>query len=249
MCGIKSLPLQKTNYMEYCIYCDESCHLEHDGIKPMAIGAVWCPKEEKNKIFKKLREIKIEHGFKANCELKWNAVSNSKFAYYKDVLDYFFDNQHLHFRVLVVKDKSELNHEAYDQTHDSFYYKMYFDMLKTILEPTSSYHIYLDIKDTKGQAKVDKLLDYLRKSKYDFDRNVVKNIQQVRSNEVELVGLADFLVGAIVYLHRGLKSNKAKTKLIERFKERSGYSLMNSTLYKEDKTNIFIWQPNYPRNV
>ncbi len=23
--------------MEYCVYCDESCHLEHDTIKPMVL--------------------------------------------------------------------------------------------------------------------------------------------------------------------------------------------------------------------
>ena len=77
--------------MEYNIYCDESCHLEHDGIKPMAIGAVWCPKEAKDIIFTRLREIKVEHGLKPHCELKWNAVSQSKLAYYKDVMNYFFD--------------------------------------------------------------------------------------------------------------------------------------------------------------
>ena len=25
------------------VYCDESCHLEHDGIPTMVIGAAWCP--------------------------------------------------------------------------------------------------------------------------------------------------------------------------------------------------------------
>ena len=44
--------------MEYNIYCDESCHLEHDGIKPMAIGAVWCPKEAKDIIFTRLVRLK-----------------------------------------------------------------------------------------------------------------------------------------------------------------------------------------------
>lgn len=240
---------QKCYRMEYNIYCDESCHLEHDGIKPMAIGAVWCPKEAKDIIFTRLREIKVEHGLKPHCELKWNAVSQSKLAYYKDVMNYFFDNQDLHFRVLLVRDKSELNHAAYHQSHDSFYYKMYFDMLKNIIEPTSSYNIYLDIKDTRGQDKVNRLLEYLRTTKYDFDRNVIRKIQQVRSHEVELVSLADFLIGAVTYTHRGLTTNSAKLELIEMFKRRSGYSLMNSTLYREDKTNIFIWRPNYNKNV
>ena len=48
--------------MEYCIYCDESCHLEHDDIKPMVLGGVWCPKSEKDAIFGRLRDIKIKHG-------------------------------------------------------------------------------------------------------------------------------------------------------------------------------------------
>lgn len=235
--------------MEYSIYCDESCHLEHDSIKPMAIGAVWCPTGIKNQVFERLREIKVEHGLKPTCELKWNAVSNSKLAYYKDVLNYFFDNKDLHFRVLVVKDKSVLNHSAYNQTHDSFYYKMYFDMLKTILEPTSYYNIFMDIKDTNGQAKIDKLHTYLKNANYDFDRDVVKKIQLVRSHEVELVELADFLIGAITYIHRGLNTSAAKLELIELFRKRAGYSLLCKTLYREDKTNIFIWQPNYPKNV
>jgi hypothetical protein len=28
------------------VYCDESCHLEHDGIPVMAWGAVTCPEGE-----------------------------------------------------------------------------------------------------------------------------------------------------------------------------------------------------------
>ena len=30
----------------YNIYCDESCHLEHDHLGVMALGAVWCPAEK-----------------------------------------------------------------------------------------------------------------------------------------------------------------------------------------------------------
>jgi len=64
----------------------------------------------------------------------------------------------------------------------------------------------------------------------------------VRSHEVELVELADFLTGAIGYVHRGLTTNPAKMEIIERLKEKSKYSLTKSTLVKEDKVNIFIWK-------
>ena len=69
---------------------------------------------------------------------------------------------------------------------------------------------------------------------------MVKRIQQVRSHEIELVGLADFLVGANCYVHRGLQTSTAKLAIIEKIRERSGYNLLQNTLYKEDKMNIFI---------
>jgi hypothetical protein len=71
---------------------------------------------------------------------------------------------------------------------------------------------------------------------------IIKKIQQVQSHEVELLQITDLLTGAIGYLHRGLNQNSAKVKLIDRIKTRSGYSLMKSTLYKEDKMNIFLWK-------
>lgn len=228
--------------MEYNIYCDESCHLENDGIKPMVLGCIWCPKSEKEIIFKHLKEIKVKHGLAPACELKWNAVSPSKLAYYQDIIGYFFDNSSLHFRALVVPDKSLLDHQTFNQTHDSFYYKMYFDLLKTILDPKCTYEIYLDIKDTQGQCKIDKLQQYLCNSSYDFDKKMLRKIQQVRSHEVELIQLSDFLLGAVCYAHRELKTSTTKMQLISQIRKHSGLSLLQSTLYKEDKVNIFVWQ-------
>lgn len=227
------------------IYCDESCHLEHDGEKAMVLGGVWCPADKKDEIFRRLREIKEEHGLNKRFEIKWNKVSKGQLAFYMDVINYFFDNGDLHFRVLVVPNKQELNHEAFDQSHDAFYYKMYFNLLKTLFEPDCAYNIYIDIKDTRGQKKVDKLHEVLCNNHYDFNRELIKKVQQVRSEEVELVALADLLIGAISYLHRGKTTSEAKLKLIERIKERSKYNLMASTLYRENKFNIFVWRGGY----
>ena len=229
----------------YNIYCDESCHLEHDGEKAMTIGGVWCPEEKKDEIFKRIREIKQEHGLSPTMEIKWNKVSKGQIDFYMDVVNYFFDNSDLHFRVIVVPDKQELHHEIFCQSHDDFYYKIYFDMLKTIFEPNGGYNIYLDIKDTRGQRKVEKLHEVLCNSKYDFNRKLIKKVQQVRSHEVELVALADLLIGAVSYLHRGKTTSEAKLKLIERIKQRSGYSLTSSTLYRESKFNVFVWKGGY----
>lgn len=233
----------------YNIYCDESCHLETDESKFMVLGAVWCAISEKQKIFERIREIKQKHKFKPNFEIKWNKVSARKVAFYKEIIDYFFDDHDLHFRALVIPDKKKLIHEVFDSTHDAFYYKMYFNLLKVILEPDCSYKIYLDIKDTRSQSKVDNLKEVLRNSHYDFSKQIIKEIQQVRSHEVEILQLTDLLIGAVCYTHRGLKSNKGKLDLIEKIKHRSGYSMMHSTLYKEEKLNIFIWKEQSQQNA
>lgn len=236
------------------IYCDESCHLQRNDSNVMVLGAIWCHKDKSKDIFKRIKDLKLKHGlkptFKKNeafhsprFELKWNKVSKTKLAFYKDIIDFFFDDDHLHFRCLIVPDKSSLNQAVSNQTHDQFYYKMYFNMLKAILNPGHSHYVYIDIKDTRSNEKVENLANVLRNNAYDFSSQIVKKIQQVHSDEVELIQLADFFIGAIGYVHRGLKESKAKLELIDRIKTRSKYSLLRPTLHRELKFNIFIWRP------
>ena len=234
--------------MEYNIYCDESCHLENDPHKAMVLGAVWCASQERREIFDRLKDIKIKHGFKSDFEIKWHKVSVTKLAFYKEVINFFFDTDKLHFRALVVADKNELNHEEHNHTHDDFYYKMYFDMLKIIIRPRDSYNIYLDIKDTNGYEKVEKLHEVICNAHYDFSKNIVKKIQEVRSDEVSILQITDLLIGALSYVHRDLHTNEAKVELIRLIQRRSGYSLKHSTLPSESKFNLFIWHTGYARN-
>ncbi len=226
----------------YNVYCDESCHLERDGQPVMVLGAVWCPLEKRREISVRIREIKAGHGLPPGFETKWTKVSPAKQGFYIDLLDYFFDDDDLHFRALIVPDKTKLQHEFHRQTHDTWYYKMYFDMLKAILEPRARYRIYLDIKDTRSAAKVAKLHDVLCNNIYDFERRIIEWVQTVRSHEVELLQLTDLLVGIVCYANRGLSSNSAKVALVERMRKRSGYDLTRTNLLRESKVNLFVWQ-------
>ena len=224
------------------VYCDESCHLEHDHQAVMVLGAVWCPLEKTSEINKRLREIRADHGLGSQFEIKWIKVSPGRIAFYHDVLDYFFDDDDLRFRALVVPDKSQLRHAAFGQSHDEWYYKMYFDMLKVILNPEARYRIYLDIKDTRGAPKVAKLRDVLCHNMYDFSREIIEDVQTVRSHEIGILQVADLLIGAVSYANRDLSSSSAKVALVQRMQERSGYSLTKTTLYRENKVNLFRWQ-------
>ena len=152
----------------YHIYCDESCHLENDHAPVMVLGAVWCPKEKVREISQRLCEIRLQHGLPSDFEAKWTKVSPGQQAFYEQMVDYFFDDDHLHFRALIAANKSRLRHDAFQQTHDEWYYKMYFDMLKLLLTPTARYRIFVDIKDTRGGQKVARLRDVLSNNMYDF---------------------------------------------------------------------------------
>lgn len=235
------------------IYCDESCHLQNDKQSVMVLGAIHCPASKKDEIFLRIDELKRKYDLipkhnkhpkenRTYYEIKWNKVSKSQINFYRDVIDYFFDDDDLSFRVLVVPDKSLLDYEKYGHTHDTFYYKMYFSMLKAILQPEFAHNIYIDIKDTRSTEKVHKLEKVLRNDKYDYNKEIIKKVQQIRSHEVELVQLADLLIGAVSYVSRGLNKSEAKNELIELIRHRSRYSLLKSTLIKERKFNIFIWE-------
>lgn len=224
------------------VYCDESCHLENDRQKAMVLGAVWCPLDKSREIAVRLREIKQKHGLSPFFEAKWTKVSPAKKEFYLNLVDYFFDDDDLHFRALIVPDKSLLRHNAFSgQDHDGWYNKMYFDMLKVIFKPDARYRIYLDIKDTRGAQKVDDLHEVLCNDRYDFSRRIIERLQLVHSHEIEQLQLADLLIGAVGYLNRGLHGNAGKMAIVERMQHRSGYDLTRTTLLREEKMNIFRW--------
>jgi len=224
------------------IYCDESCHLEHDSQPIMLLGATWCPTSEARRHNVAIRKIKERYG--ARGELKWTKVSNSKISFYMEMVDFFFSTSELNFRCLVVDDKSKLNHSYFNQgSHDSFYYKMYFYLLRNILTKGNQYYIYLDMKDTRSQKKIDTLRDVLCNNVYDFEQKMILRIQHIRSYESELLQLTDFLLGAISYHNRQLESNKAKLEVIRKLCKRSGLDLVKTTPPWEEKFNLFFFSP------
>jgi len=228
----------------YNIYCDESCHLEHDGIPIMSLSAVWCPFGRVKEISRNIRRIKARYS--ATGELKWKKVSLSKLPFYRALVDYFFSENYLNFRCLVVAPKNRLNHSYFNLgSHDSFYYKMYYQLLLNIVsQPKCLFNIYLDFKDTHGGAKAKKLREVLH-NKLNTKDLVIQKIQLVRSHESELIQLSDFLVGALCYCNRDdiPKENRAKLDIVQRIKSGSGTDLTHTSPPWEEKFNLFIFQP------
>lgn len=212
------------------IYCDESCHLENDHKPFMFLGSVSSAYNQVKRHTERINALKKKHHFYA--EIKWSNVSNSKIRFYEDLISYFFDTD-LMFRTVGI-DKSKINNDAYNQSYDDFYYKMYYSLLNYRLKPLYTYNVYLDIKDTLSAYKVNKLKEVLN-----YQYSVFRNVQSIRSHESILLQLADFIMGAISYHHNNEeKLNKAKVKIIKRIQEHSGESL-SGTNYSE-KLNLFF---------
>lgn len=224
------------------IYLDESCHLQNDLNNTMALGAVWCPQEKTRDISIRLREIKHNHGLAKNFEIKWTKVSPAKLDFYLSIIDYFLDDDDLHFRGVVIPDKGQLDHEQFSQDHDDWYYKMCFTLLEPIIDPTQHYSIYLDIKDTRSELKRSKLEGVLRNAKYDGSGDIVRKVQQIRSNESELMQITDLLLGAVAYANRGLAQSPAKLAIVDRLQRLARLTLKSTTWMREPKFNLLIWQ-------
>lgn len=231
--------------MLYNVYCDETCHLEHDGINVMVLGSVWCPQGKLKEINQRIRQIKERNGVSPAMELKWTKISPAKIDLYRDIVNYYFDDDDLHFRAVIIPDKSKLDHERFNQTHDDWYYKMYFDMLKVIFNPTDNYEVYIDIKDTNSYHKAQRLKEVCCNSLYDFSQRVIKRLQPIRSEEVQIMQLVDILIGAVGYENRNFpaefEKSVAKQNIIELIKKRSGYTMKKTTLLREEKLNLLAW--------
>ncbi len=226
----------------YNIYCDESCHLEHDGQPVMLLGCVRCPRNEAPRLAAELRDIKKRH--KATGELKWTKVSKARIDFYLELTSWFLAEPPLHFRGLVVLQKHELNHDYFNKgSHDDFYYKMYFSLLSKILSPENQYNIYLDIKDTRSRRTVQRLSEVLCNDKYDFTSQMIRHIQNIHSYESDLMQLTDFLLGSVSYRQRGLSSNAAKEAIVKRLEKGLGRDLLHSTPLCEEKFNLFLFTP------
>jgi len=226
------------------IYCDESCHLPNDGQKAMVLGALWCFKSRAARHNREIAEWKAKHRLSPYFEIKWSKISSGKRDFYLDLVNYFFEQRTMGFRAWVIPEKNILVHDDFHQTHDEWYYKMYFYLLRNLISTEKKYHIYLDIKDTRSRKKVQKLWEVLSNANYDFSREIIERIQHVRSHDIGLMQMVDLLTGAISYHARGLAGSDAKNDIVQLIKKRTGFSLTRNTLPGERKFNICIWRPD-----
>lgn len=227
--------------MEYNVYCDESCHLVSNDSKYMLIGAVYCPKYKVKKVNEYIEHLKENYNLSDKIELKWNKIDKKTEKLYLDIINYFFNNDDLKFRVIVI-DKTKLDHEKYNQTENEFYHKAYYEMLKYIIIPGNSYNIYPDIKDTNSYYYHQVMLDYLRIKMQDTNKKTIKKVQPIRSYEAPILQINDILIGALSYHYRNLSKNNVKLNIISEIRKLYQNDLNETSYCSNTKFNIFMWR-------
>ncbi|MCX6877077.1 MAG: hypothetical protein NTW21_25195 [Verrucomicrobia bacterium] len=176
------------------------------------------------------------------AELKWTKVSPSGLKFYQAALDFFIAEPDLRFRALIAPKgppppklprppagSGEAGSPAWEeyhalleetapavvdhqQRHDAWYYDRYFDLLRDTLLPPAHHHIFVDVKDTRGGARLKALESRLSDAHYDWTRSgIVESVQQIHSDEVLLDQLVDVLLGCVAWTHATPQRNVGHT--------------------------------------
>lgn len=120
-------------------------------------------------------------------------------------------------------------------------------MLSKVFDKDLTYNVYVDIKDTHSFERCNKLHEICANANYDFHHNMIKKIQPIRSDESQIMQLADVLIGAVLYANRfnndkNKEKSAAKKEIVELIKSKTHYSLSKSTYLNEKKFNMLFWE-------
>lgn len=219
--------------MKFKIFCDESNHLLNTKSNVMVNGAILITEDEVEQINRDIKALKQKHHY--FNELKWTKLLNSRKAFYKELIDYFFSSG-MRFKATFIPNKKENVHDLYGYSHDEFYYIVYFYTMRNFMNISHDYKIYLDYKDINGGTRVRKLQEKLGSNASHCD------IYIIQSQESQILQLCDLFIGAISYKNRQDVEHRSEIKnfIIDYIESKTGFPLVSTPPW-EEKFNIFKW--------
>ncbi len=223
------------------LYCDESRHLPHDRESAMLMGSLACPAERIQGYHQELKALRAEHRFSPHFEVKWTKVSPGQQAFYLSVVDWFLSKQDLQFRALILPDKAKTMQRLPEVAQDHLYYRLYYQLLRSQIDPENRYRAFLDIKDTRGRKKLSELKKLLQTDA--AETACLSQMQHVRSHEIGLMQITDLLLGAVGYARRenAGDGSPAKQSLVRHLEEKMGYQLTADSPPGSQQVMISTW--------
>ena len=224
--------------MDYTIYCDESRHTGGAGCDYAVIGGLWVQTPLKETINKEIKEIKKSNNI--NSELKWSKVSSSKIDGYKNLLNYFWENESIKYRAIIVNQKKADYNTFHNGDKELGFYKFYYEMLEKWLFSKCSYNILLDYKNNSNQARLPVLREVL--TNFGEPRKIeIRNLTSIDSQQSNLAQLCDILTGAVSADANSIQSGSPKSNLIKHMSTLRKISPLSERSFSPEmeKFNIF----------
>jgi hypothetical protein len=198
--------------MNYVIYCDESRHDGGNNNRYMAIGGLWVDRDRKEDLTKELRHLLREVNLLS--EIKWSKVSSKKLEEYKKIIDFFFENKELNYRVIVVDQQKLDLTKFHGGDKELGFYKFYYELIRHWILPSNYYLILLDYKKNKGADRYTTFKTILERvaSK---QQAWITDLTIIDSKESPLAQLSDLLTGAVAASWCQFQGDTAKYQLAE----------------------------------
>jgi hypothetical protein len=178
---------------DYEIYADET--YIHGPIA-FALGALICTPRRSEILSRQIR--KVRDTFHYEGEVKWKKTSMQKIAFYKALLDVFFDDRYARFSIFSVTKGPDWS--AWASTEEERFFKTYYLFLKRIAGPNSRYDVYVDEKSLQKQYRWDKLHFLINRSRRDdwgLRRRNLRSLKPIDSKSSDLLQLSDLLLGSL----------------------------------------------------
>jgi hypothetical protein len=199
--------------MNFEVYCDESgleALTRKDAHNFTAIGGIWMPSEFRDSFKSSMLAIKEKYGVKG--ELKWNKVSPSFNDLYLEIIDYFFNQPELRFRVILIESKTVDNFRFNEMDAELGFYKFYYQLLHHWIFDFNTYDVFIDFKVNRNKGRVNVLKKVLHASNLTSDIN---QVQALHSHQSLGIQLADILTGMVAAKFNKEITSNAKKSLID----------------------------------
>ncbi len=225
--------------MDFEVYCDESRQELFKSLPPgdnyVVIAGLWIQACDRPPLKKAIRELRQRCGVYG--EFKWNRVSPSRAGFYRDLVRLFFSVE-ARFRALVLR-ADELDAVRFHQADSELmFYKFYYQLLHYWILDFNTYRIFVDTKTNRAHDR----LKTLQRCLSNANLSAVVEVQALPSHQVDLIQLADVLMGAVSYKFHRSGTSRAKWEVVQEIEGRLGREI-GSTSRAEDKFNIFRFRP------
>jgi hypothetical protein len=226
--------------MDFEVYCDESgqdlFRSRASGQRYVLIGGVWIKAGERPEHKRSIRALRAQHG--VHGEFKWRRVSRSRVEFYKRLVGLFFDRD-IRFRVVVLRADELDAVQFHDADNELMFYKFYYQLLHHWILDFNRYRIFVDTKTNRVQGR----LRVLERCLSNANLSSKVEVQALPSQELDLIQLADVIIGAVSYRFHGWTTSKAKREVVQEIESHLPNGRIEPTPKAEEKFNVFRFRP------